>query len=129
MKTVLVLYQSRSGHTARIARRIWETVIAEGNQADLMDVVEADREGLDWNKYDLVIAGAPVLYGHFRREFVAFVNKYKAVLDCKANSFFCVSVVARTPAKAHPGRQRVLPQVPREQPLEAEGRPLLRRQG
>ena len=50
MKTVLVLYQSRSGHTARIARRIWETVIAEGNQADLMDVVEADREGLDWNK-------------------------------------------------------------------------------
>ena len=102
MKTVLVLYQSRSGHTARIARRIWETVIAEGNQADLMDVVEADREGLDWNKYDLVIAGAPVLYGHFRREFVAFVNKYKAVLDCKANSFFCVSVVARTPAKATP---------------------------
>ena len=35
-------------------------------------------------------------------EFVAFVNKYKAVLDCKANSFFCVSVVARTPAKATP---------------------------
>ena len=61
MKTVLVLYQSRSGHTARIARRIWETVIAEGNQADLMDVVEADREGLDWNKYDLVIAGASLL--------------------------------------------------------------------
>ena len=102
MKTVLVIYNSRSGHTARIARRIWETVIAEGNQADLMDVVEADREGVDWNKYDLVIAGAPVLYGKFRREFVGFVNKYKSILDAKANSFFCVSVVARTPAKATP---------------------------
>ncbi len=30
MKTVLVIYNSRSGHTARIARRIWETVIARG---------------------------------------------------------------------------------------------------
>ena len=29
MKSVLVLYHSRSGHTARVARRIWETVIAE----------------------------------------------------------------------------------------------------
>ena len=102
MKTVLVLYYSRFGHTARIARRIWETVIAEGNQADLMCVMEADREGVDWNKYDLVIAGCPVIYGKFSRQFVGFVNKYKAVLDAKANSFFCSSVVARTPAKATP---------------------------
>ena len=48
MKKVLVVYDSRSGHTARIARRIWETVIAEGNQADMMHVLEADREGVDW---------------------------------------------------------------------------------
>ena len=53
MKTVLVVYDSRSGHTARIARRIWETIIAEGHQADMMHVLEADREGVDWNKYDL----------------------------------------------------------------------------
>ena len=30
MKSVLVLYYSHGGHTARIARRIWETIIAEG---------------------------------------------------------------------------------------------------
>ena len=48
-----------------------------------MDVVEADREGVDWNKYDLIIAGAPVLYGKFRREFVGFVNKYKSILDAR----------------------------------------------
>lgn len=102
MKSVLVLYHSNYGHTARIARRIWETVIAEGNQADLMCVMEADREGLDWNKYDLVIIGAPVFYGKFERQLVAFVNRYKAILDAKATSFFSVSVVARTPAKATP---------------------------
>lgn len=102
MKTVLVVYNSHFGHTARIARRIWETVIAEGNQADLMECMEADREGVDWNKYDLIIAGAPVIYGKFDRTFVGFVNKYKSVLDAKANSFFSVSVVARTPAKCTP---------------------------
>ena len=83
MKTVLVVYDSRSGHTARIARRIWETIIAEGHQADMMHVLEADREGVDWNKYDLVICGAPVLYGVFRKQFLAFVNRWKAVLDAK----------------------------------------------
>ena len=35
MKSVLVLYYSHGGHTARIARRIWETIIAEGHKADL----------------------------------------------------------------------------------------------
>ena len=74
MKTVLVVYDSRYGHTARIARCIWETIINEGHQADMMNVLEADREGVDWNKYDTVIAGAPVLYGKFRRDFLGFVN-------------------------------------------------------
>ena len=101
-KCVLVVYDSRSGHTARIARRIWETIKAEGHEADLMNVVEADREGVDWNKYDTIVAGAPVLYGKFRHDFLSFVNKWKSVLDAKANSFFNVSVVARTPAKATP---------------------------
>ena len=86
MKTVLVVYDSRSGHTARIARRIWETIIAEGHQADMMHVLEADREGVDWNKYDLVICGAPVLYGVFRKQFLAFVNRWKAVLDATTPS-------------------------------------------
>lgn len=104
MKTVLVVYDSRYGHTARIARCIWETIINEGHQADMMNVLEADREGVDWNKYDTVIAGAPVLYGKFRRDFLGFVNKWKSVLDAKANSFFCVSVVARTTCKGYPRR-------------------------
>lgn len=102
MKSVLVLYFSRGGHTARIARRVWETIIAEGNQADLMSVMEADREGLDWNKYDTVIVGCPVIYGKFDRQMVAFVNRNKTILDAKATSFFSVSVVARTPAKCTP---------------------------
>ena len=95
MKSVLVLYYSHGGHTARIARRIWETIIAEGHKADLMGIVEADREGVDWNKYDTVIIGCAVIYGKMNRELVAFVNRFKAVLDAKATSFFSVSLIAR----------------------------------
>lgn len=102
MKSVLVLFHSRNGHTARIARRIWETILAEGHQADLMSAMEADREGVDWNKYDTVICGAPVVYGKFDRTFLGFVNKFKSILDAKTNSFFSVSVVARTPQKCTP---------------------------
>ncbi len=86
MKSVLVLYYSHGGHTARIARRIWETIIAEGHKADLMGIVEADREGVDWNKYDTVIIGCAVIYGKMNRELVAFVNRFKAVLDAKATA-------------------------------------------
>ena len=102
MKSVLVLYYSQGGHTARIARRIWETIIAEGHKADLMGIVEADREGVDWNKYDTVIIGCAVIYGKMNRELVAFVNRFKAVLDAKATSFFSVSLIARAEAKCTP---------------------------
>jgi menaquinone-dependent protoporphyrinogen oxidase len=108
MKSVLVVYFSRGGHTARIARRIGETIVAEGNQADVMDVIEADREGVDWEKYDLVIVGAPVLYGTYTKAFMHFVTKYKAQLDAKPHSFFNVSVVARTPFKATPEGNRYM---------------------
>lgn len=121
MKSVLVLYYSRSGHTARVARRIWETLVAEGNQADMMDVIEADREGVQWDKYDLYIVGCPVLYGTYPKPFYEFVGKHKDMLNAKPHSFFNVSVVARTPIKATPEGNRYMqkflqksPWVPRD---------------
>ena len=101
MKSVLVLYYSHGGHTARIARRIWETIIAEGHKADLMGIVEADREGVDWNKYDTVIIGCAVIYGKMNHELLLGV----AHRPCRG--------------KVHPGRQPLHAQVPRKQPLEA----------
>ena len=121
MKSVLVLYYSRSGHTARVARRIWETLVAEGNQADMMDVIEADREGVQWDKYDLYIVGCPVLFGTYPKAFYEFVGKHKDMLNAKPHSFFNVSVVARTPIKATPEGNRYMqkflqksPWVPRD---------------
>jgi menaquinone-dependent protoporphyrinogen oxidase len=100
VKSVLVLYFSLRGHTARVARRICESVSAAGGRAEMMDVVEASHEGVDWGRYDVVVLGAPVLYGTYHKAFLEFVSRHKAQLDSKPNSFFNLSVVARTPAKA-----------------------------
>jgi menaquinone-dependent protoporphyrinogen oxidase len=45
MKSVLVLYVSRRGHTARVARTICESIAASGGWAEMMEVREAVHEG------------------------------------------------------------------------------------
>ncbi|HSG89364.1 MAG TPA: menaquinone-dependent protoporphyrinogen IX dehydrogenase [Pseudomonadales bacterium] len=100
MKSVLVLYMSRGGHTARIARRICESVAAAGGKAEMMDINEATHEGVEWARYDVVALGAPVLYGTYDKSVFRFIEQHQAELDARPNSFFNVSVVARTPAKA-----------------------------
>ncbi len=100
MTSVLILYMSRGGHTARIARRLCEHIAAGGGQATMMDVVEATREGVDWSRYDVVAVGAPVLYGKYDRSVLDFIRRERAQLDARPNSFFNVSVVARVPEKS-----------------------------
>jgi len=100
VKSVLVLYFSLRGHTARVARRLCESIAAAGGRADMMELKEAVHEGVDWNRYDVIVLGAPVIYGTYDKAFLEFVREHKSQLDAKPNSFFNVSVVARTPAKA-----------------------------
>ena len=66
MKSVLVLYVSRRGHTARVARKICESVTSSGGRAEMIEVREAVHEGVDWSRYEVVaVGGAPVMpYGN-----------------------------------------------------------------
>jgi len=100
MTTLLVLYMSRGGHTARIARHICASAVAAGGSAEMMDLVEAGHEGVDWSRYDVVALGAPVLYGTYDRSVFEFIATQRSQLEAKPNAFFNVSVVARTPEKS-----------------------------
>jgi len=100
MKSLLVLYVSRGGHTARIARRICEAAQDAGGRAEMMELGEATHEGVHWERYDVVALGAPVLYGSYDARVFEFVARHRAVFEAKPSSFFNVSVVARTPEKA-----------------------------
>jgi menaquinone-dependent protoporphyrinogen oxidase len=100
VRSVLVLYMSRGGHTARIARRICAAVTEAGGRAEMMDLNEAVHEGVDWGRHDVVALGAPVLYGTYDKTVFEFIAAHRASLEAKPSSFFNVSVVARTPEKA-----------------------------
>lgn len=100
MKSVLVLYMSQGGHTARISRQICASIAAAGGQGEMMDINEAVHEGIDWDRYDVVALGAPVLYGTYHKSVFDFIRANQAQLERRPSSFFNVSVVARTPAKA-----------------------------
>jgi menaquinone-dependent protoporphyrinogen oxidase len=100
MKKVLVLYMSQGGHTARIARRICESITSAGGSGEMMDINEAVHEGIEWDRYDVVVLGAPVLYGTYHKSVFEFIKANHAKLESAPNSFFNVSVVARTPEKA-----------------------------
>ena len=100
MTSVLILYMTRGGHTARIARRLCEHIGATGGRAEMMPLVEAEHEGVDWNRYDVVVLGAPVLYGKYDKSVIEFVTRHRTQLEAKPNSFFNVSVVARVPEKS-----------------------------
>ena len=62
MKSVMVFNLGRNGHTARVARALAEGVVAARGPAERMDLVDAEREGLDWSAYDVIAPAAPVLY-------------------------------------------------------------------
>ena len=100
MTHALVAYYSHGGHTARIARVITETLHSEGAQCDMMDMTEAVREGVDLEKYDVIIVGAAVIYGVYNKIVWEFIRRFENVLKAKPSSFFNVTVVARTPYKA-----------------------------
>jgi menaquinone-dependent protoporphyrinogen oxidase len=95
MTSILILYMSRGGHTARIARRLCDSIANAGGRAEMMDLVEAAHEGVDWSRY-----GAPVLYGKYDASVMDFIARHRAQLEARPNSFFNVSVVARTPEKS-----------------------------
>jgi menaquinone-dependent protoporphyrinogen oxidase len=100
MNNVLVLYWSRRGHTAKIARHVCHGVNAAGSRGEAVDIRDALRTGIAWDRYDVVVVGAPVIYGNYDAPFMEFVRTNRERLDAKPNSFFNVSVVARTPEKA-----------------------------
>lgn len=100
MKSVLVLYMSRRGHTARIARRICDSIAVAGGRGEMMDIKEAAREGVDWSRYDVLALGAPVYYGTYDQSVFEFIDEHQGEFTSRPSSFFNVSVVARTPEKA-----------------------------
>lgn len=107
MKSVLLVYFSRGGHTAKISQAIAARIREQGSQCEILDISQQTK-AIDWDKFDTLVMGAPVLYGTYDKKVFAFIEEYQSQLSSKNNSFFCVNVVARNPEKRIPENNKYL---------------------
>lgn len=95
----LILYSSRDGQTREIAAYIANTLKAH-QECDVINILHAQQ--IDWARYDRVLIGASIRYGHFQPAVTRFVKKHLAELQQRLSGFFSVNLTARKPEKRTP---------------------------
>ena len=103
MKHILILYSTIDGHTREIGQRLATRLAEHGHRAELCalgaDGATPSRPLAEW---DVLVLGASIRYGHFRRAVYDFVGQQQALLERRPSAFFGVNAVARKPLKATP---------------------------
>ena len=96
MSDVLVLYHSYDEQTARIARRIGDVIAADRHAVTLQRFNGPGAlDGIA--RYDAIVVGAAIRYGHHDRELEKEVAKHAAHLAAMPNAFFSVCLSAGGP--------------------------------
>jgi menaquinone-dependent protoporphyrinogen oxidase len=88
MSRFLVAYASSHGQTATIARRIVETLRAEGHRVELRD--DLCRSGPDPAAYDAVVVGSSIHRGHYGPDLVDWLRQRHVALNTMPSAFFSV---------------------------------------
>ena len=97
-KKTLLVYSTVEGQTLTIINKIAEYLPVDSY--DLYDVDEALKISID--KYETILVGGSIRYGHFRKPLIQFISKNISLLNAKKTAFFCVCVTARKEGKDTP---------------------------
>lgn len=98
MGKLLVLYSSRNGQTTKIIDAMRDELT--GYEVETADLHTLPKKNL--SKYDKVLIGASVRYGHFHDSLYTFIHTHSEQLEVADSAFFCVCLTARKPEKADP---------------------------
>jgi menaquinone-dependent protoporphyrinogen oxidase len=90
MVTILTVFGTGEGQTAKVADTIAEEFSARGHEATTVNVAEIDPE-LDLDEFDAVLIGASVHYGRQQKSVRKWVTANRDVLVRQPNGFFQVS--------------------------------------
>lgn len=90
MATILTVFGTGEGQTAKVADEITEEFTARGHEATTMNVAEVGP-GLDIDEFDAVLIGASVHYGRQQKSVRKWVDANRDALVRKPNGFFQVS--------------------------------------
>lgn len=99
MKT-LILFSSRDGQTREIAAYLASELKELGICTDVVNLHRTEEP--DWERYDRVVIGASIRYGHYHSAFLEFVKKHATRLNRMPSAFYSVNLVARKPEKRTP---------------------------
>ena len=96
MKKSLIIYSTVDGQTKSICENI--SKYSTNTSVDVLPI----SEDINLNEYKIIVIGASIRYGKYRKEVYEFINKNYEFLETKENAFFSVNVVARKPEKNSP---------------------------
>lgn len=97
-KKTLLVYSTVEGQALAIMNKI-----AEHLPADSYDLYNVDEAlGIYLDKYDNVLVGGSIRYGHFRKTLMQFILQNTQQLNAKKTAFFSVCVTARKKGKDTP---------------------------
>ena len=114
MAEVLILYSTVDGQTRRICDALTEILAGAGHDVTLAALTGDDS--LDVERFDLVVVGASVRYGHHRKAVRRFIDSNAATLGRKRGALFSVNLVARNPEKRQPDTNPYLAKLLRQIP-------------
>lgn len=100
MRSLLVIYATGEGQTAKVAARIAETLRTAGHDATAVDLDDVDAT-VDLEAYDGVLLGASIHLGKHQTSMVRFARDHREVLDAMPNGFFevCLSAASDDPER------------------------------
>ncbi|MFV0322394.1 MAG: menaquinone-dependent protoporphyrinogen IX dehydrogenase [Alphaproteobacteria bacterium] len=87
----LLLTSSTDGQTVKIMRVIAGEILYD--QYDIIDI--HSNPEIDWSQYDMVLIGASIRYGHYKKELYRFIDKNLDHLNAIPSYFFGINLVAR----------------------------------
>ena len=107
MANVLILYATSEGQTGRIAERIGERLRSAGHRVSAVRARE-DEPLPELARFDALIVGASVHYGHHPAYFARALQRQRDALQAKPSAFYSVSLSADGPGANRPAAARYM---------------------
>lgn len=115
--SILVVFHTSEGQTAKIAERVAETLRADGA---VVEVADTESVG-DVDGYDAVVLGDSIHLGHHSPELVAFARANAEALVATHTALFQVCLTSANPDEQHTAvAQRLVQELLDETGLDPE---------
>lgn len=118
MASVLIIYHTTDGQTGHISGVVRDILEANAHSVTLLPLSEADD--IDPTKFDVVVIGASIRYGHHHQDVYRFIERHAAALAHVRSAFFSVNVVARKPGRNRPDTNPYVKKFLRQIPWQPE---------